>query len=529
MATIENPTENPSERSALTGEGFKAGQLANATSAGAAVSRMAARFAAGDDALRGLVRERQDAAEHWRKLDGALVKAASQPPEKRDKAGEAAMRREMSALDERINGIDRRLATAFPEYAELTAPKPVSLAETQALLANDEALLTYLVWSDRSFIFVVRRDQALAKKVDLGSKELSEAVTALRKGLDPSNVGSLADIPPFDTTKAYELYQKLFQPVEHMLEGARHVFVVPDGPLQSLPLGVLVTKESQGNFTDFSGYRHTAWLARKYALTTLPSVSSLRALRTFAKRARASQPFLGIGDPQLEGETGSGRGVKLASLFTSRGIADVGLVRQLSSLPGSAGELQSLARTLGVGDEALILGSEATETRIKEVALQNYKVLAFATHGLVAGALEGLSEPALVLTPPAEGSERDDGLLTASEVAQLKLDADWVILSACNTAAADGTPGAEGLSGLAKAFFYAGSRALLVSHWPVASNAAVAITTRMLAEARNPGVGRSEAHRRAMLSLLEDKARPYFAHPLFWAPFVVVGEGGRAS
>ena len=146
--------------------------------------------------------------------------------------------------------------------------------------------------------------------------------------------------------------------------------------------------------------------------------------------------------------------------------------------------------------------------------------------------LEGgvqVSEPALVLTPPAEGSERDDGLLTASEVAQLKLDADWVILSACNTAAADGTPGAEGLSGLAKAFFYAGSRALLVSHWPVASNAAVAITTRMLAEARNPGVGRSEAHRRAMLSLLEDKARPYFAHPLFWAPFVVVGEGGRAS
>ncbi len=101
-----------------------------------------------------------------------------------------------------------------------------------------------------------------------------------------------------------------------------------------------------------------------------------------------------------------------------------------------------------------------------------------------------------------------------------------MILSACNTAAADGTPGAQGLSGLAKAFFYAGSRALLVSHWPVASDAAVAITTRMLAEAAKPGVGRAEAHRRAMMALIDDKERPHFAHPLFWAPFVVVGEGG---
>ncbi len=134
-----------------------------------------------------------------------------------------------------------------------------------------------------------------------------------------------------------------------------------------------------------------------------------------------------------------------------------------------------------------------------------------------------------MLTPPDQPTEEDDGLLTASEVAQLRLDADWVILSACNTAAADGTPGAEGLSGLAKAFFYAGSRALLVSHWPVASDAAVAITTRMLEEARKPDVGRAEAHRRAMLALIDDRARPYFAHPLFWAPFVVVGEGGLAG
>ncbi|MCZ6745339.1 MAG: CHAT domain-containing protein, partial [Alphaproteobacteria bacterium] len=111
---------------------------------------------------------------------------------------------------------------------------------------------------------------------------------------------------------------------------------------------------------------------------------------------------------------------------------------------------------------------------------------------------------------------------------KLKLDAEWVILSACNTAAADGTPGAEGLSGLAKAFFYAGSRALLVSHWPVASDAAVKLTTGAFAELAKPaGIGRAEAMRRSMLALMADEERPFYAHPMFWAPFIVVGEGGR--
>ncbi len=207
------------------------------------------------------------------------------------------------------------------------------------------------------------------------------------------------------------------------------------------------------------------------------------------------------------------------------GEADViGPKADIASLPETADELKALARTLGASDGALLLGTEATETRVKQARIADYKVLAFATHGLVAGDLTGLSEPALVLTPPEEGTEFDDGLLTASEIAQLKLDADWVILSACNTAAADGTPGAEGLSGLAKAFFYAGSRALLVSHWPVASDAAV--RTRMLEEARKPGVGRAEAHRRAMRAMIDNKAHPHYSHPLFWAPFVVVGEGG---
>jgi CHAT domain-containing protein len=173
------------------------------------------------------------------------------------------------------------------------------------------------------------------------------------------------------------------------------------------------------------------------------------------------------------------------------------------------------------------LQDRATETNLKSLDLTRYQTLAFATHGALAGEVAGISEPGLILTPPSVASELDDGYLSASEIAQLKMNADWIILSACNTATGDGTPGAEGLSGLAKAFFYAGSRALFVSHWPVESAATVRLTTRMLRFRQdNPTMGKAEAHRQSMLELMTDQEHPEYAHPMFWAPFVVVGEGG---
>ena len=139
--------------------------------------------------------------------------------------------------------------------------------------------------------------------------------------------------------------------------------------------------------------------------------------------------------------------------------------------------------------------------------------------------MKGLGEPALALTLPAQPNDLDDGLLTASEVAQLKLNADWVVLSACSTAAGD-KPGAEALSGLARAFFYAGARALLVSHWSVDSEAATRLTAATFSIMNSePKLGHAEALRRAMLAYMNDKASPLNAYPAFWAPFSLVGEG----
>jgi CHAT domain len=188
------------------------------------------------------------------------------------------------------------------------------------------------------------------------------------------------------------------------------------------------------------------------------------------------------------------------------------------------------------------LGERATERNLKALSregkLARYKVLHFATHGLLAGESEAIlkakAEPALILTPPDDGKtaaelEEDDGLLTASEVAQLELDADWIVLSACNTAAGD-KGDAEALSGPARAFFYTKARALLVSHWYVNSDAAVKLTTRAFAElSANPQIGRAEALRRSMAELIT-KGAPHEAHPANWAPFVLVVKGrARAS
>jgi CHAT domain-containing protein len=187
--------------------------------------------------------------------------------------------------------------------------------------------------------------------------------------------------------------------------------------------------------------------------------------------------------------------------------------------------------SFGQTEDALLMGADASEENIQRLntngVLSNVRILHFATHGLVSGEIQGLAEPALVLTPPmiSEADQvisENDGLLTASEVAQLRLDADWVVLSACNTAAGNGR-GGEALSGLARAFFYAGARALLVSHWAVNTEAAVKIMVgTFTAMAQDPSLGRAEALRKAMLDIIK-KGKAEEVHPRYWAPFVIIG------
>jgi CHAT domain-containing protein len=207
------------------------------------------------------------------------------------------------------------------------------------------------------------------------------------------------------------------------------------------------------------------------------------------------------------------------------GVYRTRLADALPQLPDTADELIAVGKSLGVASLDIHLGDDASETTLKRTPLADYGIVYFATHGLVAGDVKGLAEPSLALSLPRQPTEFDDGLLTASEVAQLKLNADWVVLSACNTIAGD-KPGAEALSGLARSFFYAGARALMVSHWAVNSEAATRLSIATFDRLKaDPKLGRAEAMRQAMLAYLNDSSSPRNAYPAYWGPFALVGEG----
>ena len=510
-------------------EAFQAAQLAGGIETARALSGMAARFEAGGGMLGELVRQRQDLQKQWQSLDAALIKAEGASPDRRDLVSKAQRRSDLAQVDRQITTVGARLRSEFPRYAELASVQPITIEDVQKLLAPDEALVMWTFADEESYLFAIRRDGVVFSRIELTASDLQRTVAHLRQGLEPpESLTRFEDLPRFDAEAAYKLYRSLLAPTEALLASARRLIVVSDGALQSLPLSVLVTKPPTATVQGLAAYKRTPWLARRYALTVLPAASSLRALRVFAEKTHASKPFSGFGDPAFDG-VGTTRGIHLAQLFRG-GKVDVSLLRRLPRLPETADELRELARMLHAPKSSIHLGVDASVAEVLGTDLSDVRVIAFATHGLVAGDLPGLAEPTLALTPPAEPTPEDDGLLTASRVATLKLNADWVVLSACNTAAPDGSVGAEGLSGLAKAFFYAGARSLLVSHWSVYSitGAFELITGAFHTLETTPRIGRAEALRRSMTAMI-DKAgmqsnTDYYAHPMFWAPFSVVGD-----
>jgi CHAT domain-containing protein/tetratricopeptide (TPR) repeat protein len=525
----------------LGGEALVMAQWAKQSAAAAAVAQMGARFAAGTDALAALVREQQDLSAFRRDRDEALLRAMAKPQAERNRAAISALRSELASIESRLAANTARLEREFPEYAALVSARPLAAEQIQALLAPDEALLFWLPGEDESYVFALTRDGFDWHTIAIGAESLSTKVAAFRRGLDLEKLLTSRGKPElFDLVLAHELYLVLIGPVEPLVKDKRHLIVVPTGALTSLPFHLLLIETPAKpvlELKDIALYREASWLIKRQAVSVLPSVASLKTLRAFLRKADARKVMIAFADPVFdpaerarslaERGTRKNRAVTqpYSEIWQGSSIDHKKLAQALPSLIDTANEVTAVAEGLGAPRADIHLQKDATETAVKRVDLADYRVVYFATHGLLAGEVKGLGEPALALTLPARPSDLDDGLLTASEVAQLKLNSDWVVLSACNTAAGD-KPGAEALSGLARAFFYAGARALLVSHWAVDSDAATRLTTATFDILRkDPNLGRAEALRRAMLNDMNDPSDPLSAHPAIWAPFVVVGEG----
>lgn len=465
-----------------------------------------------------LLRNYQETREKLNALRSAYASSFDQP-----KGGDAARRNlssQIAIYEPQLDRLRQEIERTLPEISNLLRPTAMTADEAQQFLSPGEGLVTYAATEDFLYAWFVTTEHIEWRRIEITRDVLGELVEQLRRGVDISlapqtpppavdcavvSGSSLLADRPFDKCAARQLYDLVLGGFD--LTGIKHLIVVPDGPLETIPFSLLVTEKETD--TD-SG---PVWLVEDRAISALPTTSSLRALRGAGSQtpSSAQKPFLGIAPGDFSGH-GANSPLRVVP----------------EELPGTVTEVRLLAQVLGVGDSGYVSGAAASESFVKTASLTDYRVLSFATHGLMSREADywtggNIKEPALVLAGTSVG---EDGLLTATEAATLRLNTDWLLLSGCNTAAGDGED-AEGLSGLARAFFFAGAKTLLVSHWSIEDLSAQLLMTGLMENAAShPERSKAVSLRSAMLNV---KNTLGYEHPFFWAPFELVGEGSHAG
>lgn len=539
-------------------EAFKMAETLSAGSVQKALEASGARAAVNDPDLADLVRREQDAVARLKTLGETLTDILASPPGQQDPAAREEVKAAIATLEKAQFALNEEIRNRFPKYADFIDPEPLGFKTLQGLLRPNEALVAFTTTRRGTYAWAFPSQGAVAfAAAGLDWEALRGMVSKLRLALDPEPE-SFGEIPDFDLEAAYEIYRKVLEPVSAGWKGAEEIIVAVSGPLGQIPFGVLPTGPPPvANVPGllFGNYRKVPWLIRQKAITRVPSASAFALQRQAPAGRPERRAFAGFGDPIYNPGQLSEPGKKPVMALASRGgrlkirgvrVTDKGSLDNdavlssqigiLNRLPDTADEIESIAKTMGADPSRdVFLGPRASEAAVKSTNLSDRRVIAFASHALVPGDLNGLDQPALALSAPSVTGQAGDGLLTMGEVMQLKLDADWVVLSACNTGAAGGA-GEEAISGLGRAFFYAGARALLVSMWPVETTSAKKLTTGLFEiQKKNPDLSRSAAFRQSILAIMDGpglrddntgKTVASYAHPLFWAPFIIVGDSG---
>lgn len=504
-----------------------------------ALAKAAARRKADTEDQSKLVERMEDLRHKYQSLLAQMKKDLSQTQQ---------LVSEIHQTQEFLDEANEELKRRFPAYSKLALPYPTELKTVRGWLRPYQALLSFLTLNDRVQILMVRAGlEPRYFEHAISRRDLEKLAEDLRNSLEKSQApdGMLV----FDVSSAAGLYRILFGEAEKYLAGVSEVILIPDAVLLPVPLTALITDVKTEGYrriaahrgagthtarSEFADYADVRWLAKSYAVTVVPSASALSpSAQEPDAPGHESETFIGFGNPVLEGK-GKTRGGRM--IVTRGEEASIQDARKLPPLPGTAMELRAMAKALGVSErDHIYLGHEATETQVRYLhdigRLGHAHILAFATHALLAKGPSLIGQPALVFTPPKEQSEMDDGLLTLEEILRLKLpNTGWVVLSACNTGGADGS--GESLSGLARAFFFAGARAMLVSQWEVEDHATEALISEVFWRyGKKESPTRADALRDGMMNLLEKRSKEpgyeYFSHPYAWASFSLVGDGNR--
>lgn len=417
----------------------------------------------------------------------------------------------------------RRLQAAEADLSAagvtLSGANLAPLAQFQAVLADDEAALSVAPTPDGLAYMCVRRDRTALAVAATSAAQLRLDGRLVQAALSATHAPSEATDTQFPAEAAARLYDALIRPFESCLKSNDRIVWLPGVATVPVPLAALLSRVPPKLAV---GYDLAAadWLVRRHAVSYAGSAGVLIAARRGPGRG-ASFDFLGVGDPILTGRTAEGQAQARAVL---RGVRGEDLA-ELAPLPETRKELEASAR--GFRAPRVLTGAEATERRLRGELVGAYRYLSFATHGLIREDLQGLAEPALVLTPVSMADPTDDGLLTASEIADLQLAAGFVAQSACNTANFDMSQMAQDLPALASAFAVAGAPSTLGTLWPVNSDTGEQVVSGTFARLREtPEAGAAQALAAAQRAFLAAPPGRAYLHPRFWAPFVVLGEGG---
>jgi CHAT domain-containing protein len=513
-ALQQEADDHSAERPALTAEMFEAAQFAMGSRTALDIAQATARLAAGDPKAEAAIRAYQN---RGRDFDSVSAER------------DAAVAAKASA--ERLAEIDARIATAqkarddaeaviavaAPRYAEWSE-KPVPQDEMAGFVDQGEAIAYFFVSSRGSYGFLVKRGGITAYRIPLDEAAIGGLIGKLRD----STVARPAGLPNFDFADGYRLYAALFGPVAGQLDGVSEVTVVATGDLVKFPLAALVTEP--GITADNGDYRRVPWLVRRVALSYVPSPRIFVNLRRHRGNAAGKRPFIGFGDfrPSTPAQLA-------ASFPPDRCRDDFLALRGLERLPDTREEVTAIGQRLGAGPGDIVLGDGFTKSRLASSELGRYRFVLLASHALLPEDLKCQGEPSLVVSSVPAAPSADPSFLRVADVEKLKLDADLVVLSACNTAGPSSKTG-ESLSGLARAFFRGGAHGVLVTHWTIVAGAAVPLMTGTFASGGG-GTDTAQSLRRAQLQMIDTAGsgnNPIeLSYPNYWAAFALIGDGAR--
>ncbi|MEO8935748.1 MAG: CHAT domain-containing protein [Burkholderiaceae bacterium] len=512
-------------------------QVADRLGSGAAqraILESSAKVRTGDPALVAMLGQEQDLRGKVRDAyalayaDVQSSDAKDTPDDKKKQLREQLKqhREQAESVQKQLDDVRKQLATKFPAFLQLVNPVNPNSGTIRKALMPGEAFVGIYPSREGTFAWAVaasgKTALAISKWTDA---DVTNRVAAMRATLDVGD--RLPRLPAMDFAAPQAIYDELIKPLRPALAGATVLDISAGGALGSLPMAALVT----GPATDV---KTAPWLVKEFAIAQTPGAAAFVTLRGVESRGLAAKPLIGFGDPQLR--LGAAATSAAGGPPRARNLVVVANGQQASTysvekgfryasippLPETRDELIALAKALGADPQSdLVLGAAATRKAVMTTPLADRRVVAFATHGLLPGEIPTLSKPALAM---AATDDNESPLLNLDDVLTLKLNAQWVVLSACNTAG--GERDGVAMSGLVRGFFFAGTRSVLATQWAVESEASRQLVGQVFANAaKDPTIARAVDLQRAQLAMIDGSlGGGGYAHPFYWAPYTLFGD-----